>query len=203
MKKMKKIIYTITLVTVFASCKDDKMEYNNSDSPLMQIMQSMSADMDTMTMTKDPDHDFAMMMKMHHQGGIDMATYTLANGSDNEIKAIAQMMKDAQSMEIMELDSFMNTHTLMPDNMAGMAFMEATEKAMNTMDSNADAQKLNGDSDHDFALLMIQHHKSAIEMADAQIEHGKVQGIKDMAAMMKSDQMNEITELQLWLNDND
>jgi len=24
-----------------------------------------------------------------------------------------------------------------------------------------------------------------------------------MAAMMKSDQMNEITELQLWLNDND
>ena len=200
---MKKIIYTIALVTVFASCKEDKMEYNNSDSPLMQIMQSMSADMDTMTMTKDPDHDFAMMMKMHHQGGIDMATYALVNGSDNEIKAIAQMMKDAQSMEIMELDSFMNAHTLMPDNMAGMAFMEASEMAMNTMDSNADAQKLNGDSDHDFALLMIQHHKSAIEMADAQIEHGKVQGIKDMAAMMKSDQMNEITELQLWLNDND
>ena len=200
---MKKIIYTIALITVIASCNEDNLEYNNSDSPLMQIMQSMSANMDTMTMTKDPDHDFAMMMKMHHEGAIDMATYELANGNDNVIKAKAQMMKDSQAMEIMELDSFMNAHTVMPDNVAGMAFMEASEMAMNTMDRNADAQKLNGDSDHDFVLLMIQHHKSAIEMADAVIEHGKVQKIKDMATMMKSDQMKEITELQSWLDNND
>ena len=200
---MKKIIYTIALIAVIASCKEDKMDYNNSDSPLMQIMQSMSEDMNTMTMTKDPDHDFAMMMKLHHQGAIDMAVYELANGNDNVIKAKAQMMKDAQAMEIMELDSFMNAHTVMPDNIAGMAFMEASEMAMNTMDSNADAQKLNGDSDHDFVLLMIQHHKGAIEMSEAEIKHGKVQKIKDMATMMKTDQLKEITELQSWLNDND
>lgn len=200
---MKKIIYTIALITVIASCKEDKIEYDNSDSPLMQIMQSMSEDMNTMTMTKDPDHDFAMMMKLHHQGAIAMATYELANGNDNIIKAKAQMMKDAQAMEIMELDSFMNAHTVLPDNVAGMAFMDASEMAMNKMDSNANAQKLNGDSDHDFVLLMIQHHKGAIEMSEAEIKHGKVQKIKDMATMMKTDQLKEITELQSWLNDND
>ena len=200
---MKKIIYTIALITLIASCNDDKIEYDNSDSPLMQIMQSMSEDMNTMAMTKDPDHDFAMMMKLHHQGAIDMAVYELANGNDNVIKAKAQMMKDAQAMEIMELDSFMNAHTVMPDNVAGMAFMDASEMAMNKMDSNANAQKLNGDSDHDFVLLMIQHHKGAIEMSEAEIKHGKVQKIKDMATMMKTIQLKEITELQSWLNDND
>lgn len=200
---MKKIIYTIALITLIASCNDNIIEYDNSDSPLMQIMQSMSEDMNTMTMTKDPDHDFAMMMKLHHQGAIDMATYELANGNDNVIKAKAQMMKDAQAMEIMELDSFMNAHTVMPDNVAGMAFMDASEMAMNKMDSNANAQKLNGDSDHDFVLLMIQHHKGAIEMSDAEIKHGKVQKIKDMATMMKTDQLKEITELLSWLDKND
>ncbi len=200
---MKKIIYIIALITVIASCKDDTVEYDNSDSPLMQIMQSMSEDMNTMTLTKDPDHDFAMMMKLHHQGAIDMATYELANGNANVIKAKAQMMKDAQAMEIMKLDSFMNAHTVMPDNLAGMAFMDASEMAMNKMDSNANSQKLNGDSDHDFVLLMIQHHKGAIEMSDAEIKHGKIQMIKDMATMMKTDQLKEITELQSWLNDND
>lgn len=200
---MKKIIYIIALITVIASCKDDTVEYDNSDSRLMQIMEIMSEKMDAMTMTKDPDHDFAMMMKMHHQGAIDMATYELKNGNDNAIKAKAQMMKDAQAMEIMKLDSFMNAHIVMPDNIAGMAFMEESEMAMNTMDRNADEQKLNGDSDHDFVLLMIQHHKSAIGMSDAEIKHGKVQKIKNMATMMKTDQLKEITELQSWLNDND
>lgn len=200
---MKKIIYTIALIIVITSCKDDKVEYDNSNSPLMQIMDSMSEKMDAMTMTKDPDHDFAMMMKLHHQGAIEMATYELTNGNDNVIKAKAQTMKDAQAMEIMELDAFMNTHSVMPDNIAGMAFMEESEMAMNTMDSNADKQKLNGDSDHDFVLLMIQHHKSAIEMSDAEIKYGKVQKIKNMATMMKTDQLKEITELQSWLNDND
>jgi uncharacterized protein (DUF305 family) len=199
---MKKIISSIAILTVMVSCKQET-KYVNHDSPLMQKMHSMSQDMDAMTMSMDPDHDFAMMMKMHHQGAIDLAIYQLANGNDNTIKAKAQMMKDAQIMEIMQLDSFMNAHTAIPDNVAGMAFMDASERAMNEMDSDADAQKLNGDSDHDFVHLMIQHHKSAIKMADAEIQHGKIQEIKDMATMMKTDQTNEIAQLQSWLNSND
>jgi uncharacterized protein (DUF305 family) len=200
---MKNIIYLIALITTLTSCINNNKEHNNHDSPLKKTMHSMSTGMDNMKMTKDPDHDFAMMMKMHHLGAVDMATYELANGKDNVIKAKAQMMKDAQTMEIIQLDSFMNAHSVLPDSMAGMAFMEASELAMNKMSNLAQDQKLNGNIDYDFVQLMIQHHQSAIEMANAQIQFGKVQKVKDMATKMKTDQMKEIAELKTWLKSKD
>lgn len=200
---MKNIIYLIALITTLTSCINNNKENINHDSPLKKKMQSMSTGMDKMKMTKDPDHDFAMMMKMHHLGAVDMATYELANGKDNAIKAKAQMMKDAQTMEIVQLDSFMYAHTILPDSMAGMAFMEASELAMNKMSNLAQEQTLNGNIDYDFVQLMIQHHQSAIEMANAQIQFGKVQKVKDMATRMKTDQMKEIAELKTWLKSKD
>lgn len=195
---MKTILISITVAGLFiiSACNKDKT-YDNHKSPLMQMMHTMSEDMDNMVMTMDPDHDFAMMMKRHHQGAIEMADYELANGTDNTIKNMAQMMKDDQMAEIAKLDSFMNAHT--PSG-SSMAFDNAAQAAMNTMDSDADAQKLNGKADHDFVHLMIQHHKGATAMANAELQYGQVPFIKNMAQMMKDAQSQEISNLQAWLN---
>lgn len=56
--------------------------------------------------------------------------------------------------------------------------------AMHLMDHNADSQKLNGDSDHDFVHLILTHHQSAMEMAHAEIAYGQMQMMKDMAQKM-------------------
>ena len=58
---------------------------------------------------------------------------------------------------------------------------------------------ITGDSDNDFAVLMIVHHQSATEMAHAQIEFGKDAGLKTMAQKMIDDQNMEIDEFQNWL----
>ena len=195
---MKKIIFIGSLLLVF-SCAEDK-KYDIHTNMLMEKMHSMSAGMKQMQMTMDPDHDFAMMMKMHHMGAIDMAGSELWNGNDQTIKEMAQMMKDAQQMEIAELDSFLNVHAAVPDNEHGMEFINASDAAMSEMDASADAQKLNGDYDHDFAHLMIPHHQGATEMAQAGLEHGKIQMLKDMAQKMIDDQQKEIADLQNWLN---
>lgn len=87
----------------FTGCDDDDEGLKTQDhdsNEMMQIMHDMSAEMDAMTMTKDADHDFAMMMKMHHQGAIDMGNRALEKGDNTTIKTMAQNMINMQQMEI-------------------------------------------------------------------------------------------------------
>ncbi len=206
---MKKLVFISAVLSVmFSACSKDNDVVNNSTTPvvfddhssqLMIRMHAMSDSMDMMMMTGDPDYDFAMMMKMHHMGAIDMASYELTNGNDSTIRIVAQAMMDSQMMEIGRLDSFIMAHTITP---MMTDFEMKSEEAMHLMDINADAQTLNGDSDHDFAHLMMPHHQSATTMAMAVIESGQVQMIKDMAQEMIQDQQMEITTLQIWLNSN-
>lgn len=196
---MKRIISTLLIgvVMIVASCKKNDNTFDNHSSPLMKSMHSMSDDMGVMTMTMDPDHDFAMMMKRHHQGAIEMADYELANGTDGTIKNMAQMMKDAQTKEIATLDSFMMAHASTGHS---QPFMDASQAAMKKMDSDADAQILKGNPDHDFVHLMIVHHQGALGMANAELQYGQVAFMKNMAQMMKDDQTKEISDLQSWLD---
>ena len=201
-----KTINRISLLTLafsfsilFPGCKKDfeKVKIQNHDeNEMMTIMHDMMMEMHMMTQTKDPDHDFAMMMKSHHQGAVKMAQYELDNGEDAEMKAMAQKMKDMQQAEINELTTFLNSHN------ADTTVQEFTDKmmaSMEKMDKNSDLQVIIGEADYDFASLMIPHHQSATEMAQAELDHGTNQQMKDMAKKMINDQQKEIGELQDWL----
>ena len=199
MKKILAIAASATLL--FAACKKDKdnttTPYDNHSSALMKMMHDMDDSMQAMTMTMDPDYDFAMMMKQHHMGAVKMADYELANGSDATIKSMAQGIKDAQTEEIAMLDSFMMAYS--PMNMS-MPMMDSMDTSMDRMASQADAQTLKGQTDHDFVHLMIVHHQSAVDMASSEIMYGQSSFMKNMATMMKNDQTAEIAEFQSWLS---
>ena len=83
-----------------------------ADAPDMAAaMHKMHADMEAMKPTGDVDHDFAMMMRTHHQGAIEMAKIELARGKDKEAKQMAQKMITDQTKEIAKLDKWMAHHT--------------------------------------------------------------------------------------------
>lgn len=63
--------------------------------------------MESMKMSGDTDRDFAMMMKMHHQGAIDMAQMELKSGKDPKMKAMAKRIIEAQQKEIKEFDDWL------------------------------------------------------------------------------------------------
>lgn len=67
---------------------------------------NMQSKMD-MPMTGDADHDFAMMMRSHHQKGIEMAQQELKSGKDAEMKAMAKKIVADQTKEIAKLDKWM------------------------------------------------------------------------------------------------
>ena len=73
-------------------------------------MMGMMKNMESMKTTGDTDHDFAMMMKMHHQGAIDMAQMELKSGKDASLKAMATKIIEAQQKEIKQFDQWLAKH---------------------------------------------------------------------------------------------
>ena len=91
----------------------DKMQSPDKSSPSMGMKQSMSGmmtGMENMPMSGNTDHDFAAMMKMHHQGAIDMAQQELQSGKDPKMRAMAKRIIDAQKKEIKEFEQWLGAH---------------------------------------------------------------------------------------------
>jgi uncharacterized protein (DUF305 family) len=168
------------------------------ENRMMTIMHEMDAKMDTMKMTKDIDHDFSMMMMMHHQTAIDMANELLRKGRNTTLKEMAQMMITKQTEEIGVLQSFIDRHAHVPHNINEEQDMELM-KAMEKMADQADLQLITGDIDNDFATLMIPHHQSAMDMAEIESHFGHDTIPMNLARQIKEDQKMEIGELQKWL----
>jgi len=59
--------------------------------------------------------------------------------------------------------------------------------------------KPSGDTDKDFAMMMKMHHLQAVEMAQAEVQHGKSPELKAMAQKMIKEQRKEIEKLDRWL----
>lgn len=74
------------------------------------MMKHNNDKMASMQMSGKPDIDFAMMMRIHHQGAIQMAEMELKNGKEPQMRRMAQNIISAQKKEIAELDKFLAEH---------------------------------------------------------------------------------------------
>jgi uncharacterized protein (DUF305 family) len=85
----------------------DHSSMDMGDQP--EHMQGLTGAMDTMMQAMpaesagDVDADFLLMMIPHHQSAIDMARIELEQGDDEETRAMAQKVIDAQEAEIAEM----------------------------------------------------------------------------------------------------
>lgn len=77
---------------------------------MMQSMQAMHQKMSSMQMSGNHDHDFAAMMRSHHQAGIDMAKAQLKHGKDPQMQAMAKKIISDQTKEIKKLDQWLAKH---------------------------------------------------------------------------------------------
>lgn len=74
------------------------------------MMKDSSDKMASMQMTGKPDIDFAMMMRIHHQGAVEMAKTELKDGNEPQMKKMAKGIISAQKREIAEFDKFLAKH---------------------------------------------------------------------------------------------
>lgn len=79
-------------------------------APMAGYMAAMDSMMDTMhdiAPANDADADFLLMMIPHHQSAIDMAVVELEHGKDEETRAMAQQIIDAQEQEIAQMKAML------------------------------------------------------------------------------------------------
>lgn len=161
---------------------------------MMAIMNRMMENMKGVRSSGNPDNDFAALMKAHHLGAIEMAQAEVAGGTDPEIKAMAQKMMDDQQREVAEFNTFLSGHTA---HGGGDAFFKEAMKHMDNMKMDMDHS---GSVDKQFVQMMIPHHQSAIDMAQAYLKAGAhEQKLKKMAENIIRTQQEEIKRLQAWL----
>ena len=78
------------------------------------------------------------------------------------------------------------------------AFLAENDAAMSKM-MRGMAIKPSGNVDADFAAMMIPHHQGAIDMAIAELRHGKNEQLRRIAQEIIVDQQQEIAAMRLAL----
>ena len=87
--------------------KGDASPMSGAGMDMKGMMKDNNDKMSSMQMTGNADVDFAMMMRIHHLGAIDMAQAELKDGKAPEMRKLAQNIIAAQKKEITQLDKFL------------------------------------------------------------------------------------------------
>ena len=173
-------------------------------SPQLTTMNDMMTKMDGLKMKGNTDHDFAHMMMEHHQGAIAMADIELRDGKDATMRAMATQIKADQQKEIGEMEPIATRLDAAPMNYKPMdaadPFTSKMKASMSGMMQNM--PKAVANPDMNFNMLMTVHHQSAVDMAKAELAHGKDTKLKEMAQMMVDAQQKEIAAFKDWHNKN-
>lgn len=91
-----------------ASSSATKMDM--PDMPMRKSMDNMHEKMSAMPISGNQDVDFANMMRMHHQGAMDMAKIELDKGKNPEMRSAAKKIIAAQKKEIAAFDRWLAAH---------------------------------------------------------------------------------------------
>ena len=94
--------------SILASHKENIIKGDHPE--LTESMADMSAKMSGMTMSGSVDKDFAMLMKIHHEGAIAMAKGELGDGKDEALKSMSKQIITDQTNEIKEFSQWLSTN---------------------------------------------------------------------------------------------
>lgn len=89
---------------------DMKSGGSDGSMKMHMTMQESQKKMNDMEMSGDTDRDFAMMMRAHHQAGIDMAKAEVASGKDATMVAEAKKIIASQQKDIEKFDAWLQKH---------------------------------------------------------------------------------------------
>jgi len=185
---MRTNLFTLVALCAATLLTQPVLSQQSASNAMMKSMQAGMNQMMSMKMTGDPDHDFAMMLKIHHQSAVEMSDMEIKKGKSEVVKKMAAQIKAANQKEIVELTQFMATHKpKSSSSKLGQIGMEMMHSGTHSM---------NGNADHDFASMMAQHHQQGIDIAKAFLKEGKTEKMKMMAQKVIQNQTKEITDLK-------
>ncbi|UOQ50735.1 DUF305 domain-containing protein [Hymenobacter cellulosivorans] len=180
------------------------MHHGAAAPDMMGLMHGMMKNMDNLPAAGNTDHDFAHMMMAHHKGAVEMSALELKEGKDATLRAMAEKINADQQQEILALEEFATRLDGAPANYKpedpADPFTSQMKASMDGMMTNMGPAS--GNVDQDYAALMIPHHQSAVEMAKAELAHGRDTKLKQLAQQMITAQEQEIKQFKAWQTKN-
>ena len=135
------------------------------------------------------------MMIPHHQQAVDISNLALKTSKDAELLALATMIRDAQTSEIIQMKSWLD------DAGAGLDMGHSME-GMGGMLNDAELSALAAATGKSFDILwlkgMIGHHDGAIHMT-TMINDAQNEEIKTFGNNVVKDQSAQITQMEAML----
>ncbi len=176
-----------------------KISINNSkqkDNGLIASMNHMSDEIQSMKMSGNFDIDFARIMVINHQGAIDMSEEEITYGTDNGIKSMAKKIFTNQTNEQSKFkDIIKSSGNVKRDNKKN----EHLNEDIDSLRANINQVQMTGNTDKDFAIIMITSYESALKISKDELIHGTNPQLKEMAQKSITDQTKELTGFKLWL----
>ena len=140
---------------------------------LMPSMDRMMEQMKAAPKTGNPDRDYATLIRIHHQGVIDLAKQGAQKGKDARLVAMAKEQVAQKGAEIAQLDALLPQLPSTPAN-AEFAQQLSQKLQANTMDKQQDMNgTLTGDFEKDFLNAMIQHNKDDVDLAQTYLKYAQ------------------------------
>lgn len=146
----------------------------------------------------DADVMFAQMMLPHHEQAIEMSDILLAQeGLDPEIAALAEQIKAAQGPEIETLEGWLEDWGADGDSEGGGSMgHEGMDGMLSTEDLEAMEQADTEEATRLYLEGMIEHHRGAVEMAEAEVAEGQDPRAIEMAQAIIASQNAEMETMQ-------
>ena len=172
---------------------------DDSHSTMPGAGTTSSSTADGTTTASSGDVEFAQMMIPHHEQAVEMATMAQERASSPEVKQLAEEIAAAQEPEIETMTGWLEDWgtEVSPDSESGMGHSGSDGSGMM---SDADMESLGAatgsEFDRMFLTMMIEHHTSAIEMAQTEQQDGENPDAIALAERIEADQTAEIAQME-------
>ena len=147
------------------------------------------------------DVDFARQMVPHHLQAVELADLVPTRSGDEQLRALATRIKQAQQPEVEQLTSLLAAWGVAPDSgMSDAEHMDPGATGMMTDDQLRALGALRGDDFRtEWLRMMIAHHTGALAMARTQLDTGTNPVTRALATSVLASQQREIDEMQAML----
>jgi uncharacterized protein (DUF305 family) len=186
-----------------AGCSGDTSTTGQSSTTSGSASSAATAETDH----NDADVTFASGMIPHHESAIVMAQMAQAQAADQRVKDLAARIEAAQQPEIETMSGWLTdwgataSGSATDDGMGGMDHGGMDDGSMGGMDTGALMGMSGAEFDRMFLIMMIEHHRSAVQMAETEAASGQNTDASALAESIRDSQTAEISEMQQLLTE--
>lgn len=165
-----------------------------------KAISKMNDEMQLMLSMNNIDVAFARGMLGHHRGAMDLTKLATRYGGDAELQQLSEQITITEQAEIDALKKWLASH---PDTRDIDPLTEQTrpayQYAIDAMVQKMREARNSNEADVVFAKVMLAHHRGAEAIAKIQLNYGKDEEMRALAAQIIEEQLPEMARLDAWL----